>query len=195
MKGPDESEILSLLAEHGAVVDGHFVLPSGLHSRTYVELAVVLQYPHIAQKLAKMLASKFPQEVDVVVSPAMGGVVLGQEMARVKKCRAIFTERVGAAQGFRREFKLSRGERVLIVEDVITTGHSTSQLVSLADVYGAKVVGVAAVLDRSTSPLPLRVPIRTLAIYPAEVVPADGCPQCKARVPLTKPSKGGEETL
>lgn len=193
MKGPDESDILGLLEEHGAIVEGHFVLPSGLHTRTYVDLAVVLQYPHIAQRLAKHLATKFPQEVDVVVSPAMGGIILGQEVARVKKCRAIFTERVGGAQGLRRDFKLANGERMLIVEDVVTTGHSTGQLASLAAVYGAKVVGVAAVLDRSTGPLHLGVPVRTLAVYPAEVVPAEACPQCKARVPLTKPSKGGEE--
>ena len=193
MKVLDESEVLSLLEEHGAVADGHFILPSGVHSSTYVELAVVLQYPHIAQRLAKALAKKFPQEVDVVVSPAMGGIVFGQEMARVKRCRAIFTERVGPAQGFRRDFKLARGERTLIVEDVITTGHSMGQLVNLASIHGAKVIGVAAVLDRSTSPLRLGLPVRTLAVYPLEVTPADSCPLCANGVPLTKPSKGGEE--
>ncbi|MBI5203146.1 MAG: orotate phosphoribosyltransferase [Elusimicrobia bacterium] len=193
MRTTDKLQVVSVLQEHGAIVHGHFCLPSGLHSPTYVEVAVVLQYPHMAQKLAKALAAKFPQPVDVVVSPAMGGVVLGQEVARQKKCRAIFTERVGASLGFHRDFKLTRGERVLVVEDVVTTGHSTGQVISLAGVYGAKVVGVAALMDRSTGPLPLRVPIRALANYPLDVSPADSCPQCASGVPLTKPSKGGEE--
>lgn len=193
MKTLEKAAVVSMLQEHGAVVNGHFVLPSGLHSRTYLEVAVVLQYPHIAQRLAKSLASKFIQAVDVVVSPGPGGVVLGQEVARIKKCRSIFTERHDGTLGFRRDFKLNRGERVLIVQDVITTGHSTGQLISLANVYGAKVVGVAALLDRSTGPLSLRIPVRALASYPLEVVPADSCAQCKAGIPLSLPSKGGEE--
>lgn len=194
MKTLDKAEVISMLQEHGAVVNGHFVLPSGLHSRTYVEVAVVLQYPHIAQRLAKALAGKFPQAVDVVVSPGPGGVVLGQELARIKKCRAIFTERHEGSLGFRRDFKLNRGERTLIVVDVITTGHATSQLISLADVYGAKVIGIAALLDRSTGSLAVHVPARALASYPLEVVPAESCPQCRSGLPLTRPSKGGEET-
>ncbi len=194
MRNTDKLQVVSILQEHGAIVHGHFCLPSGLHSPTYVEVAVVLQYPHMTQKLAKALAAKFPQPVDVVVSPAMGGIVLGQEVARAKKCRAIFTERVGASLGFRRDFKLTRGERVLVVEDVVTTGHSTGQVISLAGVYGAKVVGVAALMDRSTGALPLRVPIRALANYPLDVSPADSCPQCASGAPLTKPSKGGEES-
>lgn len=195
MRTTDKVQVVSVLQEHGAIVHGHFCLPSGLHSPTYVEVAVVLQYPHLAQRLAKALAARFPQPVDVVVSPAMGGIVLGQEVARVKKCRAIFTERAGAALGFRRDFKLTRGERVLVVEDVVTTGHSTGQIISLAGVYGAKVVGVGAILDRSTGELPLRVPVRALAAYPLEVCPAESCPQCAAGVGLSKPSKGGEEGL
>lgn len=195
MRATEKFQVISVLQEHGAIVHGHFCLPSGLHSPTYVEAAVVLQYPHLAQKLAKALAAKFPQPVDVVVSPAMGGIVLGQEVARVKRCRAIFTERVGASLGFRREFKLTRGERVLIVEDVVTTGHSTGQVVGLAGVYGARVIGIAAILDRSTGALPLRVPVRALAGYPLDVSPADSCPQCASGVPLSKPSKGGEESV
>ena len=193
MNRMEKSDVICMLQEHGAIVTGHFELPSGLHSATYAELAVVLQYPFMAQRLAKALAAKFPQEVDVVVSPAVGGVVIGQEVARVKKCRAIFAERSGAAMGFRRDFKLERGERLLVVEDVLTTGHSTGQLVSLAGVYGAKVVGVAAILDRSSGALPLRVPVRALASYPSVVYPVEACVLCQAGVvPLTHPSRGGE---
>ena len=194
MKRTDKSDVISLLQEHGAIVSGHFELPSGFHSQTYVEAALVLQYPHIAQKLARALAAKFPQAVDVVISPAMGGIVFGQEVARVKKCRAIFTERSGGAMGLRRDFKLARGERVLIIEDVLSTGHSTGQLASLAAVYGAKVVGVGAILDRSSGALPLRCPVRALGSYPLEVHPADACKQCAAGVALTRPPKGGSES-
>ncbi len=194
MKRMEKSDVISMLQEHGALINGHFELRSGLHSPTYIEVAVVLQYPYMAQRLARGLAAKFPQEVDVVVSPAMGGVVIGQEVARAKKCRAIFAERSGASMGFRRDFKLSRGERVLVVEDVLTTGHSTGQVVSLAAVYGAKVIGVCAIIDRSMNALPLRVPVRALASYPVEVFPPESCPQCAAAVPLTRPSRGGSES-
>ena len=182
-----KADVISMLQEHGAIAEGHFQLPSGLHSPSYVEIAVVMQYPNLAHRLGKALAAKFPQGIDVVVSPAMGGILIGQEVARVKKCRAIFTERSGAEMGLKRDFRLSRGEKVLVVEDVMTTGHSTSAVVNLAGVYGAKVVGVAAVLDRSMNALPLRVPVRALASYPVRVHPPENCPLCARGEPLMTP--------
>ncbi len=180
-------DIIGLLQEHGAIVNGHFQLPSGLHSQTYVQTALVLQYPNLAQKIAKAMMAKFPQETDCVMSPAMGAVVIGQEVARAKRARAIFTERVGGAMALRRDFKLERGERVLVVEDVLTTGRSTGEVVSLAQAYGAKVVGVAAIVDRSTASLPLSVPVRALISYPLQVFPPSNCPLCAQQVPVTVP--------
>jgi orotate phosphoribosyltransferase len=187
MSGLSKLDIVGLLQEHGAIVNGHFQLPNGLHSQTYVQTALVLQYPHLAQKIAKAMSSKFPQDVDTTMSPAMGAVVIGQEVARVKKSRAIFTERVGGAMALRRDFRIERGERILIVEDVLTTGRSTSEVVHLAHAYGAKVIGVAAIVDRSTEPLPLSVPVRALISYPLQVFPPNACPLCAHQVPLSVP--------
>lgn len=181
-----KSDVLGMLQEHGAIISGHFELPAGLHSSTYVQTALVLQYPHIANKLAKAMVVKFPQEVDVILSPSMGGVIIGQEVARVKKCRAIFAEWTGGILGLKRDFKLERDERVLIVEDVLNTGRSTSEVVNLAQTFGAKVVGVAALVDRSTAPLPLKVPVRALVDYPMQISPARSCPQCASKTPVTK---------
>ncbi len=182
-------DVLGLLQEHGAVVSGHFQLASGLHTPVYFQTALVLQYPHVAHKLAKALAAKFPQPVDVVVSPGMSSMVLGQEMARIKKCRAIFAERTSGMMALRRDFRLERGEWALVVEDVLTTGRLTAEIVALALAYGAKVVGVGGIVDRSIAPLGLRVPVRTLISYPLQLSPPDSCSQCGALVPLTDASK------
>jgi orotate phosphoribosyltransferase len=114
----------------------------------------------------------------------MSSVVLGQEVARAKKCRAIFTERINGSMSFRRDFKLERGEKALIIVDVLTTGHSNGEVVTLAQAYGARVVGVGAMVDRSSGPLCLGVPARGLVSYPLEAAPPDSCPQCAAGVPL-----------
>ena len=179
-------DVVGILQEHGAIISGHFRLPSGLHSPTFIQAAVVLQYPHLAQKIAKAMSLKFPGAADVVIAPALGGVVIGQEVARVRKCRSIFTERVGGGMALQREFTLAHGERVLIVEDVLPTGTTTAELVSLAQAYGAKVIGVAAIVDRSASPLGLEIPIRALVSYPVKVNPPDACELCARRVPLSR---------
>ncbi|MBI4371331.1 MAG: orotate phosphoribosyltransferase [Elusimicrobia bacterium] len=178
-------DVLGLLQEHGAVVGGHFRLVSGLHTPVYLQTALVLQYPHVAQKVAKALAARFSAPADVVISTGLGSVVLGQEVARAKKCRAIFTERVNGVMAFRRDFRLERGERALVVVDVLTTGRSNGEVVSLAQAYGARVIGVGAMVDRSTAPLCLGVPVRGLVSYPLEAAPPDACPQCGAGVPLS----------
>ena len=190
MTGRKKMEVLGLLQEHGAVVAGHFQLPSGLHSPVYLQTALVLQYPHVAHKIAKAICAKFTQTVDVVVAPGMSSLVLGQEVARIKKCRAIFAERPQGVMSLRRDFRLERGERALVVEDVLTTGRLTADLIALVEAYGAKVIGVGAIVDRSTSGLPLKVPVRTLISYPLQVSPPDSCPQCASGVPLPSAVKG-----
>lgn len=181
-------DVLGLLQEHGAVVSGHYQLASGLHSPVYVQTALVLQYPHVAQKLARGLTSKFPARPDVVIAPGMSSVVLGQEVARQYKCRAIFTERKGGMVALRRDFKLERGEKALIVEDVLTTGRLTAEIIALVQAYGAKVQGVAAIVDRSTQPICLSVPVRTLISFPLEVSAPAACRQCAEGRPLTDAS-------
>lgn len=193
----NKMDVLGLLQEHGALTVGHFQLASGLHSPVFIQTALVLQYPHVAQKIAKALAAKFAagQRPDVVISPGVSSVVLGQEVARVLKCRAIFTERNNGMMGFRRDFKLLRGERALVVEDVITTGRLTAEIVGLTHAYGAKVTGVGAIVDRSTKGLQLSVPVRTLISYPLEVWAPTQCPQCASNAPLTDATKHASGAL
>ncbi len=188
----NKMDVLGLLQEHGAVASGHFRLASGLHTSIYLQTALVLQYPHVAQKVAKALVAKFASPVDVVISTGMSSVVLGQEVARVKKCRAIFTERVNGAMSFRRDFKLDRGERALLVVDVLTTGRSNSEVIALVQAYGARVVGVGAMVDRSSAPLCLGVPARALISYPLDAAPPDSCLQCDAGVPLSTTRRAHE---
>ncbi|MBI4054932.1 MAG: orotate phosphoribosyltransferase [Elusimicrobia bacterium] len=194
MAQPNKLDVLGLLQEHGAIVSGHFKLSSGLHSGTYVQTALVLQYPHLAQRIARSVASKFPQGAEVVISPALGAVVIGQEVARAKKARAIFMERIGGAMTLRRDFRLDRGERALVVEDVLTTGRSTGEVVNLARMYGAHVLGVAAIVDRSIGDLSLSVPCRSLISYPLQVYPPDQCPLCERKLPLQIPGTGAQSS-
>lgn len=192
----NKMDVLGILQEHGAVISGHFQLASGLHSSVYIQTALVLQYPHVAHKIAKALVSKFTQKIDVVISPGMSSVVLGQEVARIQKCRAIFAERNNDMMAFRRDFRLARGERALIIEDVVTTGRLTAEIVALAQAYGAKVLGVGAIVDRSMSGLSLCVPVRTLISYPLQVSPPDSCVQCAAGMGLSnfgKQAAGAQE--
>lgn len=191
----NKSDVIGMLQEHGAIVSGHFELLSGLHSSTFIRTAVVLQYPHMTQKLAEGLCGKFPEAVDAVLAPSAPAVVIGQEVARLKRSRAVSVGRLSSGMSLRRGFQLNRGERVLVVQDVITTGRSTAEAVSLALAYGAKVVGVAAIVDRSTSQLPLRVPMRPLVSYPTRVDTADTCPLCARGTPLTHPLEERENPL
>ncbi|MDE2039489.1 MAG: orotate phosphoribosyltransferase [Elusimicrobia bacterium] len=181
-------DVLGLLQEHGAVVPGHFELANGLHSSIYIQTALVLQYPHVAHKIARALAGKFSQRPDVVISPGMSSVVLGQEVARVHKCRAIFTERNANMLALRRDFRLERGEKAMVIEDVLTTGRLTAEIIALAQAYGCKVLGVGAIVDRSTNPICLSVPVRTLISFPLEASAPASCPQCAAGVTLTDAS-------
>ncbi|MBU2574683.1 MAG: orotate phosphoribosyltransferase [Elusimicrobia bacterium] len=180
-------DVVGLLQEHGAILNGHFQLPSGFHTQTYIQTSLLMQYPHLAQKVAKEMASKFPQEVNVVISPSVGSMVIGQEVARVKKARSIFTERINGVMVLKRDFKIAEGERALVVDDVLNSGRLCGEAINLARGYGAKVIGVVAIVDRSTSDLTLNVPARGLISYPLQLYTPDNCPLCRQKMPLTIP--------
>jgi len=180
-------DVVGLLQEHGAILNGHFQLPSGFHTQTYIQTSLVMQYPNLAQKVAKEMASKFAQEINVVISPSVGSMSIGQEIARVKKARSIFTERINGVMVLKRDFKIAEGERALIVDDVLNTGRLCSEAINLARGYGAKVIGVVAIVDRSTSDLSMNVPVRGLISYPLQLFTPDNCPLCKQKMPLTIP--------
>ncbi|PCI40018.1 MAG: orotate phosphoribosyltransferase [Elusimicrobia bacterium] len=184
-------DVVGILQEHGAILEGHYRLPSGLHTSKFVQPERVLQFPNLARKFAAAICRNFPEKADVVVSSSMGGLVLGQEVARERKCRSIFFERFGGVMGLRPHFHLKRGERVLIVEDVLMAGRTTGELIHTAAELGATVIGVGVVVDRSTGALDLGVPVRALVTLPIPVSTSEDCSACTRKVPLSAPYENG----
>src|SRR4051812_20220974 len=146
-----ESEVLDLFRQSGALLEGHFRLSSGLHSNRYLQSALVLQHPDFAEQLGRALAKRTEHlQATAVLSPALGGIVIGQEVGRALHVRALFAERQDGKLLLRRGFTLDPSDRVLIVEDVITTGGSTRETIAVAEAAGAQVVGAASIVDRGS---------------------------------------------
>ena len=151
MLSPKKS--LNILKKTNALLEGHFVLSSGLHSSKYIQCAKLLSHPHLADKICKALASKIKKKfkkIDLILSPAMGGIIIGYEIGRILKKETIFCERIKGKFTLRRGFKIKKGSKVLIVEDVITTGKSSIECVKLINKAKAKLVGFASIINRST---------------------------------------------
>ncbi|MFA5255981.1 MAG: orotate phosphoribosyltransferase [Candidatus Omnitrophota bacterium] len=183
-----EKEVLRLFEKFGALLKGHFKLSSGLHSEKYLQCALILQHPDIAEKLSKALVNKFSsRKIDVVIGPALGGVTLAYEAARALGVRGLFTERQDGKMVLRRGFSISKGEKVLVVEDVVTTGGSTKEVIELVKSFGADIVGVGSIIDRSVSGIDFGVPFESLAKIDVETFEEDKCPLCKKEMPVTKP--------
>ena len=179
--------VLTLFRETGALLEGHFRLSSGLHSNGYMQCALVLQHPVHAAALGSALADLVRDlRIDVVLSPALGGLIIGHEVARGLGVRALFAERQEGALTLRRGFALSPGERVLIVEDVVTTGGSTRETMAVARAAGAEVVGASAIINRGAD-VDLGVPFRALATVSFPTWPEDQLPDWLAAIPVTKP--------
>lgn len=183
-----EKEVLGLFEKYGALLKGHFKLSSGLHSEKYLQCALVLQYPEVAEKLSRALAGKFSKEkIDVVIGPALGGVTLAYEVARAVGVRGLFTERQDGEMVLRRGFSISKGEKALVVEDVVTTGGSTKEVIELVKSFGASVIGVGSIIDRSNATIDFNAPFEPLAKIEVETFQEDRCPLCKKGTPITKP--------
>ncbi len=181
-------DLLDRFRRLGALLDGHFRLSSGLHSPAYLQCALVLQHPAEAEALGRALgAMAAPLRPTVVLSPALGGLIIGHEVARALGVRAIFAERVDGTLTLRRGFDMSPADRALIVEDVLTTGGSTRETMDVAIARGASVVGAAAVINRSGKDQPIDVPFVALAAITPPTYQPDGCPLCAQGVPVTKP--------
>lgn len=186
----EQQKILETLKECGAFLEGHFLLSSGLHSERYFQCAQVLQYPKLAEKLAKQLADKMKElngNIQVVIGPAMGGIIVAHELARIFGVRALFTERVEGKMTLRRGFSIQPNENVLAVEDVITTGGSTLEVMRAATEPGGKVVAVAAIVDRSGGAFKPTIPVYSLLQILVETYPPESCPLCKSGSPAIKP--------
>jgi len=185
----DPNEVLNLFRSSGALLEGHFRLSSGLHSNGYLQCALVLQHPAHAETLGKALAEQvrgLKIAVDAVISPALGGLIIGHEVARALGVRAIFAERQEGALTLRRGFSIAPGERLLVIEDVVTTGGSTRETMDVATANGGTIAAAGAIIDRGVN-VDLGVPFTALAKVSFPTWPADQLPDWLAAIPVTKP--------
>jgi len=181
-------DILERFTQTAALLNGHFVLSSGLHSPTYLQCALALQSPTDANAFAQAIAEKCGAfEADAVASPAIGGLVIGFATAQALGCRFIWTERENSVMTLRRGFSATQGERFLVVEDVITTGGSTRECIEALEKAGAKVVAAASVIDRSNGLADVGVPRVSLATLDVPSYRPENCPLCKSGTSMTKP--------
>ncbi len=185
----ERDQIIDILKESEAFLQGHFLLSSGKHSSGYVQCAKVLRYPDKAAKILATVVEKMKNvEVDMVVGPAMGGVVVSYELGRQMGKEAIFTEREDNVMKLRRGFEIPKGTKVVIAEDVITTGKSTKEVIKIIEAMGADVVAVASLVDRTNGKVDMGVPIYSAVAFDFEIHEGDNCPICEAgEIELVKP--------
>jgi orotate phosphoribosyltransferase len=181
-------EVIERFRRTGALLEGHFVLSSGLHSTVYLQCALVLQHPTEAEAFGRAIAERCAsQEAETVAAPAIGGIIIGWEVARALGVRSIWTEREEGRMTLRRGFTIRPGERVLVVEDVITTGGSTRETIETLRAAGALVVGAASIIDRSSGRADVGVPRVALATLDVPAVAPTACLPCAEGVPAVKP--------
>ena len=181
-------QVLEKFRKTGALLEGHFVLTSGLHSSVYLQCALVLQYPDQAAEFGEAIADHFRgQNIQLVASPAIGGIIIGHEVARSLGARFIWTERQEGQMTLRRGFSVSPGERTLVVEDVITTGGSTRETIKALQSAGAQVIAAASIIDRSAGKADVGIPRMTLASLSVPSVESTACEACRQGEPVLKP--------
>lgn len=176
----DEKQVLKAFEDNSAILNGHFLLTSGRHSDRYLQCALVMQHPALCAELAEIIASKLPDgKIDVAIGPAMGGITLAYELGRKLGSKAIFAEREEGRMSLRRGFSLKPGERVLVCEDVVTTGGSSKEVADLAKAMGCEVAGIACLVDRSGGKADLGYPLYSVLKLEVASWPAEECPLCK----------------
>ncbi|MFO7867214.1 MAG: orotate phosphoribosyltransferase [Candidatus Aminicenantes bacterium] len=181
-------EILTVFRETGALLEGHFILTSGLHSGTYFQCAQIFQYPEYSEKLCRDIVRHFQDvEIDLVVSPAVGGIIFGYELARQLGVRNIFTEREGGKMLLRRGFKVNPGDKVLVAEDVTTTGGSVQELMDSIEAGGGDILAVTSIVDRSGGEARFGVPYYSLFQMDVKNYKPDDCPLCRQGSQAVKP--------
>lgn len=188
-----EEEILDIFKEKGVLLSGHFLLTSGRHAAYYMQCAQLLQYPDIAGPLCEQLAGNFAgQGINVVVGPAIGAISLSYEIARALGVRSVFAERENGKMTLRRGFEISPEDKVLIVEDVVTTGGSVKEVIALMQEIGAEIAGVAVLVDRSAGKTDLGIPMQALVSLEIESYDEQDCPLCReGKIPSIKPGSRG----
>jgi orotate phosphoribosyltransferase len=189
MKMLNKDRVLEILRETGVLLEGHFLLTSGRHSNQYMQCAKILQYPNYAEEIAKGLAEEFKEDtIDIVVGPAMGGIIIAYELARQLNAKNLFAERENGKMVLRRGFSIPKGARVLVAEDVVTTGGSVFEVIDIVKEQGGEVAGVAVLVDRSNGSVEFGAKLR--AALTADIISyeAEECPLCKeGKLPLVKP--------
>jgi orotate phosphoribosyltransferase len=188
----NRDQVLHLFEQCGALLEGHFLLSSGLHSSRYLQSALVLQHPRFAEQLGDALAETVREDpeigpVEVVIAPALGGIIVAHEVARALGVRALFTEREAGQMTLRRGFSLDEGERALVVEDVVTTGGSTREVMNLVARYEAVAVGAGSLIDRSGGNVDLGVKSHALAVLEVPTFQPGDCPLCRSGSTAVKP--------
>jgi len=172
----------------GALLKGHFLLASGLHSPVYWEKFQVLQFPNYTEQLCQMIANHFQKQgIQVVAGPTTGGIILAFEVARQLGVRGIFAEKEGDERSFRRGFNIDPGERVLIVDDILTTGSSIREVKAAVNKLGGKIIGIGVLVDRSEQKLDFGVPLFSCHRAATTTYKPEDCPLCAAKIPLVKP--------
>ena len=178
--------MIELLKQTDALLEGHFLLSSGKHSNRYVQCARILRYPDKAEAILKPVAEKLKEmKIDLLVGPAMGGILVAYELGRQLGIEAIFTERVDNIMALRRGFEVSEGMNIVICEDVVTTGKSSMEVKALLESMGAKVIDIASIIDRTNEELEL--PLISSLRVEIDTFDADDCPLCKQGTPVVKP--------
>ncbi len=178
--------VIEQLKQSGALLEGHFLLSSGRHSNRYCQCAKLLQYPERAAKVLAVVAEKVKNlNIDLVVGPAMGGIIVAYELGRQLGVPAIFTERENGEMSLRRGFEVHSGQRILVTEDVVTTGKSSLETIKVLTSFGAEVVGIACIVDRSANQL--EYPVFEAVKLDIESWDAAECPLCKKEIPYVKP--------
>jgi orotate phosphoribosyltransferase len=182
-----DDEVLEIFEKAEAIKEGHFLLASGLHSPVYWEKFRILQYPHLTEKLCRLIVKHFKgQRIDVVAGPTTGGIVLAFETARQLGVRSIFAEKEGGVRVFRRDFQIAPGEHVLIVDDILTTGSSLRETISAVDRLGGTIIGIGVLVDRSEKDLDFSLPFFSCLRAPTIAYSPQECPLCAAHIPVIK---------
>lgn len=188
-----EQQVKEMFIKSGAILEGHFLLTSGKHSSMYLEKFQVLQHPAYTAQMGASLAEMFSGDnVQLVVGPATGGILLAHEVGKNLGTRAIFTERENGKMVLKRGFSIKPGERVLIVEDIVTTGGSVQEVIEIVKAQGGQVVGIGLLVDRSGGKVDFGVPHKALLTLEVPAYQPEQCPLCKTGVPLTKRGRTGK---
>ena len=181
-------EIIAVFKEKEVMLEGHFLLTSGRHSNKYMQCAKLFQYPDVSEMICRQLAEQFSDmDIDLVVGPAVGGIIMAYEMSRQLGVKNIFAERENGKMTLRRGFEVPKGAKILVTEDVVTTGGSVKEVIELLDGMGAQVMAVGSVVDRSAGKVDFGVPFRAVLSMEVKSYEADECPICKTGAQLVKP--------